>query len=115
MSEITMAAIKFAQGLRETADYLNDAVFSDDIAAMRDALELGRNKLRQAAEALEEAERERDAAVRDIEIHDGCEACKHADLLETDSPCRECLASSEWFPLWQWRGPCAENGGAEDD
>lgn len=60
MSEITMAAVKFAQGLRETADYLNDAVFSDDIAAMRDALELGRNKLRQAAEALEETEREWD-------------------------------------------------------
>lgn len=44
----------FIDGLRQTADFLNDAVFSDDIAAMRDALELGRNKLRQAAEALEE-------------------------------------------------------------
>lgn len=47
----------FIDGLRQTADFLNDAVFSDDIAAMRDALELGRNKLRQAAEALEEMEK----------------------------------------------------------
>lgn len=59
----------FIDGPRQTADFLNDAVFSDDIAAMRDALELGRNKLRQAAEALEEAENERKTALNDAILH----------------------------------------------
>lgn len=63
---------------------------------------------------LEQVRRERDAAVRDVSVHDPCAVCKHCDCGINDSPCRECLDGKKPWEEWQWRGVCAENGGAED-
>lgn len=37
-----------------------------------------------------------------------CKSCKYP--IQDDAPCRVCNCVSHW----QWRGPCAENGGAND-
>lgn len=131
----------FIDGLRQTADFLNDAVFSDDIAAMRDALELGRNNLRGAADKLSEVagnyeevvrrlakkvvklERERNAALTDLWSMASCKRCKHEGSRATDdSKCGDCrLGVVPGHPElthrtnWEWRGPCAENGGESLD
>lgn len=65
--------------------------------------------------------RERDAAVRDIR-HD-CDTCKHKEACLSNDFCEECgHAESDNTPCcschnlcnWEWRGPCAENGGIHD-
>lgn len=73
------------------------------------------------AAELEKVKRERDAAVRDI-LH-GCDACKHKGACLSDDFCEECEhAGSDNTPCcscqnlcnWEWCGPYAGNGGAED-
>lgn len=89
-----------------------------------EALESAHGWLIAASVMLEEVERERDAAVKDINESQPCFACKHYH--ENNGNCRgakicrtyEFLfeAGNERYhgPSWEWRGPCAENGGTED-
>lgn len=74
----------------------------------------------------ERMKRERDAAVRDLREQNACNHCKHWNVtcdVEGDDEgllmceschkncaCKECHDHSRW----EWRGFCAENGGAED-
>ncbi len=67
---------------------------------------------------LEQLKRERDAAVRDVKslcatnyfIGNYCAYCKYN---EPDGQCHhDCTPYSAGWG-WQWRGVCAENGGAE--
>lgn len=68
----------------------------------------------QMAADLEELRQERDAAVRDLKHKSfGCEKCKHYMIASgkmCDLPIGERKHS---FGCWEWRGPCAENGGVE--
>lgn len=54
----------------------------------------------------EKAERERDAAVKDLERIKSCKACKHCDSLKTLIPimCQKCHHGDKW----EWRGPKEE-------
>ena len=76
-------------------------------------------KNRQLTAELEQVKRERDAAVWELGSGKSCCAsCKHDDTRGRDEPCRTCLKSLNFFDTpsrYEWRGPCAENGGAEDE
>ena len=62
------------------------------------------------ASELEQAKREQDAAKRDLELSvEKCEYCKKAPAFKTCPKWQEC---SDCYG-WEWRGPCAENGGTE--
>lgn len=103
-------------GLRFCAHAFNcyDCPATDDLCNMNDELQdKAADLIEQLTAELEQVRRERDAAVRDLSVHDHCALCKHYDCRIDDSPCRECLDSKKAWALWQWRGPCAENGGAE--
>lgn len=50
---------------------------------------------------IEQLERERDAAIDDLRICCGCEACKFR--LKPDCPHKTCVNHN--FSNWQWRGP----------
>lgn len=52
--------------------------------------------------------RERDAAIRDLEIHKFCHLCAKDPI--NSGICRLCSCKSDW----EWRGLCAENGGGAD-
>lgn len=62
------------------------------------------NVLREDALAyIQQLERERDAAVKELEVYKFCTACKHDnDNLDknNNSPCFGCSSKSNW----QWRG-----------
>lgn len=65
--------------------------------------------LRNQSRLMQESIRERDAAVRDMASHKGCEICKYWETLDGQSPCSECLESRKAWDRWEWRGVCAEN------
>lgn len=64
---------------------------------------------------LEQVKRERNAAIKDA---NSCRACKHAKPWNVNSYLVSCdklninkIATG--CPYFEWRGPCAQNGGAE--
>ncbi len=64
---------------------------------------------------LEQAKRERNAAIKNA---NSCRACKHAKPWKVNSSLVSCdklninkIATG--CPYFEWRGPCAQNGGAE--
>ena len=61
------------------------------------------------AERLAQVERERDAAVYDI--NRCCGTCKHFQNDEDDCTAEECIGSGSYMEPsgWQWRGVCPEN------
>ena len=50
----------------------------------------------------EQAERERDAAIKDITRL--CTRCKHWTCPNDDEPCLSCLNAESGNPNWTWRG-----------
>lgn len=62
---------------------------------------------------LEQVKRKLDAALTDIKITKSCRICKHEDEGENSEICSTCLY---WCGVnnFEWRGPCAKNGGATD-
>ena len=65
-------------------------------------------------EQLEMVKRQRDALMYDMQLltitNDFCCICKHCDLDED-----VCSHASSWDDkCFAWRGPCKENGGAEE-
>lgn len=58
---------------------------------------------------LAQVERERDAAVHDLEEASFCADCKHYDESVFNEPCSSCIEDTETKKNWQWRGPCPEN------
>ena len=65
--------------------------------------------IQQLESRLAQAERERDAAVRDLQKISFCEDCKHLGKSKKRNPCRECQENYKEKPNWQWRGPYPEN------
>ena len=66
-------------------------------------------------EQLELVKRQRDAAIKDITR--ACGYCKHyvygkTHLCRSKKPCANISGVNT---AWEWRGLCAENGGAEDE
>lgn len=86
-------------------------------------------QLKAALAELEQVKRERDAALNDLKIADfwgNCQFCKYVgdhdaacetndylccDCQEPTCACKTCANATGW----EWRGPCAENGGTEDE
>ena len=67
-----------------------------------------------ALACIKQLERERDAAIKDIPR--ACGYCKHYAHRKTHE-CHSkvpCANVSGVNTRWEWRGLCAENGGAED-
>jgi hypothetical protein len=60
-----------------------------------------------ALELIQQLERERDAAVEDLEAASEqkpyCETCIHANTDANEEPCVDCMAGY-LANLWQWRG-----------
>lgn len=61
--------------------------------------------IQQLESRLAQVERERDAAVADLQLYAGCKVCMHGDFKFT----QECMDCSYDNNNWQWRGPCPEN------
>ena len=70
----------------------------------------------QLKDRLAQAERERDAAVKDLA--DACKYCKHISCDDEDenSPCKDCMQRKGGVPFapmirtrFEWRGVCDEN------
>ena len=57
-----------------------------------------------------QAEKERDAAVEDAKLGTACDTCFYNENPSLPNPCSDCGGG---FPMWQWRGPCAENTSEE--
>lgn len=74
-------------------DYIDDAV-----TAINDLLARAESEEARA----EKAERERGAAVKDLERIKSCTVCKHCDSLKTLIPevCQKCSHGDKW----EWRG-----------
>lgn len=87
--------------------------YEQELARKDDAIAEQARQLREALAALERVKRERDAAVYDLtSYHGDCKTCRHmADT--SDAACRACSNGKD--NNWTWRGPCAENGGTEDE
>lgn len=71
------------------------------------------NHFREVAKKVQQLERERDAAVRDVKELGDCKGCKHddrchevfihcEDCIDLECPCRTCEQSTR--NNWQWRG-----------
>lgn len=114
-------------GLRFCAHAFNcyDCPATDDLCNMNDELQdKAADLIEQLTAELEQVKRERDAAVWDIKNSQPCFACRH--FQRNEGSCKggrqcmfEMLTADEFGEeyeglLWQWRGVCAENGGAED-
>lgn len=57
-------------------------------------------------------ERERDAAVADLDINHKCDICAHVDCQWDEYPCSSCLHSDPVDNVssnFEWRGICPEN------
>lgn len=55
---------------------------------------------------LAQAERERDAAVKDARLGTMCDTCRYNANPPLSDPCMSC---GELYPFWEWRGVCEEN------
>lgn len=64
--------------------------------------------IKQLEAELEKVKRERDAAVRDC-ARFPCYTCNER---ENGDFCHQCRTTGTFRALHEWRGPCAENGGA---
>lgn len=67
--------------------------------------------IEQLSSELEQVKRERDAAIN--ELKDAVEACEYCKKFAKRSFCSE-LENCDECCGWEWRGPCAENGGADN-
>lgn len=75
----------------------------------KDALAYIRQLEAQNAELVrksEQLERERDAAIHDINEARDCKTCKHINVHPSEQPCRSCGLLGKGF---EWRGLCEEN------
>ena len=79
--------------------------------------------IEQLSAEFEQVKRERDAMLVDMKTLAPCDVCMHKktccyisceDCKNTDCVCREECPSTR-FSMFRWRGPCKENGGAEDE
>lgn len=82
-----------------------------------------KSKIAKLEQRLAQAERERDAAVRDLrDNYDPCDVCKKKNICEEHCPkngydCISCLDTERCIfynctkdnDLWQWRGVCEES------
>ena len=89
-----------------------------DVASSPGAVEDMALEINRLNESLAQAERERDAAVLDVEAADGglCDHCKNRDLAAQCDYSGEChLCDNGGCPChpencrWKWRGVCEEN------
>lgn len=64
------------------------------------------NHIQQLESRLAQVERERDAAVDDAKLGTACDTCWYNENPSLSKPCTDCGGG---FPMWQWRGVCAEN------
>ena len=60
-----------------------------------------------ALNAIEKAERERDAAVNELNEERSCLNCKHREKRPNKQPCRSCDVAARH--KYEWRGVCREN------
>ena len=120
---LTSPKLSWLGGIAETV-----ALLEEDNARKDDAIAEQARQLREALAELERVKRERDAALNDLKIADfwgNCQFCKHVDdhdaacetndylccdCQEPTCACKTCANATGW----EWRGPCAENGGTED-
>lgn len=109
---------RYIQAARLTASEMDDTLTTTDVHDLYDAVEIGRDKLFEMADLieqltaeLEQVKRERDAAVK--ELSSAVDACEYCSKLDTRLTCPEWQECNKCCG-WKWRGPCAENGGAED-
>ena len=83
-------------GLQAEINELNEEYFTD-IHTARDPM----------ADKVKQLERERDAAVKDMErmgeYRPYCETCLHVDSDSKEEPCRSCC-EGYLISNWQWRG-----------
>ena len=71
--------------------------------------------IQQLEAELADVKRERDAAVRDMTYVTRCESCKHYCVDIGGFPCNKCAVVHKGAGImWEWRGLCSENGGADD-
>lgn len=62
-------------------------------------------KVKQLETKCQQLERERDAAVKDIEVDGVCGTCKYLDFYEEKCPCDQCVHIGRGLNShWQWRG-----------
>ena len=77
-------------------------------ALLADALALIQQLQAENAEKdarIHQLEAERDAAVKALKDFGGCMACKSANVLKRDSPCKECILDGQVTrDYWIWRG-----------
>lgn len=105
---------EFLQKLRIAASEADDLLTSCDATDLLDGLEVARDFMFEAAAVIErlesrlaQVERERDAAVRDLNCFWKCAICKKFTRPVDKCPhYRECGLS---YKFWQWRGVCPEN------
>lgn len=67
---------------------------------------------------LETVKRERDEAMKAIKFHKFCIDCAHSTIIFSSDgtwvDCPKIARVCSGHELWEWRGLCEENGGAED-
>lgn len=110
----------FLQKLRMCASEADDLLTTCDASDLLDGLEAARdfmfeaaNELEQLESRLAQVERERDAAVHDLEEASFCADCKHFDESVFNEPCSSCVEDTKTKKNWQWRGVCPENSKEE--
>ena len=71
-------------------------------------------QVEEMAAELERVKHERDAACADLRMHSTCGTCANAPEHYSKICCHTCALESG-FMGYKWRGPCAYNGGTEND
>lgn len=59
--------------------------------------------MKEAADAIERLQKERDAAVKDLQEADNCNYCKYRERAGMEEPCCWCDVD-EGEDKWEWRG-----------
>ena len=107
------------QALESTADQLSKALCGKENATICEVLDA----VSQLKSRLAQVERERDAAVRELEIAEDCYNCKYNRACKHDGngyrkcsecgecPCSECNSGQSQY---EWRGVCEENTKEEE-
>lgn len=98
-------------GIAETV-----ARLEEDNARKDDAIAEQARQLKEALAEIEQVKRERDAAVDAIRSGGSCPHCKHNLGRNTNTGLPMCSKHIDYpdGQCFEWRGPCAENGGTED-
>lgn len=73
------------------------------IARAADRLESQEQTISAMTARAEQAERERDAAVKDLKLGRGCVTCKHIALKLSEKPCKFCMEIN-FDGNYEWRG-----------